>query len=261
MATQQTPIKHNFLKEMKYISDQQGIMERYLQEHDGWAPHLQKTRSFILNCVRKYAPQSVLIMGSGWLLDVPLDELAGMCERIYLADICHPVQVENRIKKYEKCSLITDDLTGGGIRNTYTFIEGFIKTGKRESLHKIELDVPIIPEKVNYVISLNLLNQLDILLVDHIKKYIEYPESEINDFRKRIQEYHLSLLEPGKSCLVTDEEELVLNNKNQLVKRKRLIYTTLPAGMKRQQWKWIFDTTGAYNKGHRTEFSVVAIDI
>jgi len=255
------PVQYRILKEMKYISDQQGIMERYLQEHDGWSSHLLKTRSFILNCVRKYAPQSVLIMGSGWLLDVPLDELAGMCERIYLVDICHPVQVEKKIKKYENCNLIARDLTGGGIGSTYAFVDEYKTTGRREPLHNIEINIPSIPEKVDYVISLNLLNQMDILLVDYIKKHIEYPESEINNFRKRIQEYHLSLLEPGRSCLVTDEEELVLNNRNQLVKRKKLIYATLPSGMKRQQWKWIFDTTGAYNKGHRTEFSVVAMDI
>ncbi len=246
---------------MKYISDQQGIMERYIQEHDGWVVHLQKTRSFILNCVRKYAPQSVLILGSGWLLDVPLDELCSICKQIYLADIWHPVQVEKKIKKYGNCSLINLDLTGGGIGSTYAFVEEYKKSGRRESLHQIDINPTLIPEKVNYMISLNLLNQLDILLVDYIKKYIEYPESEINDFRKKIQENHLALLEPGRSCLITDEEELVFNSKNQLIKRKKLIYTTLPAGIKRQSWKWIFDTTGAYNTGNRTEFSVVAIDI
>jgi len=236
-------------------------MERYLLEHEGWDIHLQKTRSFILNCVRKYAPRSILIMGSGWLLDVPLDELSSMCDQINLADICHPVQVEKKAIQHTNCNLITTDLTGGSVESTYTFVETFKKTGKRESLQKIPVNIPTLPEGIDYMISLNLLNQLDILLVDYIKKFIDYPETEINDFRKRIQESHLSILEPGRSCLVTDDEELVFNNKHQLIERKKLIHAQLPVGIKKQRWKWVFDTSGIYNRDKITEFYVVAIDI
>ena len=98
-------------------------------------------------------------------------------------------------------------------------------------------------------------------MVDYIKRFIKFPDNEISEFRKKIQENHLSLLKPGSSCLIADKEELVYNNKNQLTARRKTIFSKLPPGIKHQSWKWIFDTGGAYNKNQRTEFSIVAIEI
>ena len=185
---------------MKYISDQQGIYERYLEEHEGWKLHLEKTRSFVLNCVKKNTPKSVVIMGSGWLLDVPLKELIPMCERMYLADIWHPRQVCAMVQKYPNCSLVYTDLTGGAVNQVYNLVKLFRKTGIREPLRSISYSNPELPDKDSYMISLNILNQLDIILMDYIKKFIKYPDDEIRDFRKQIQENHLALLKPGHSC-------------------------------------------------------------
>jgi hypothetical protein len=246
---------------MKYISDQQGIFERYLEEHEGWKLHLESTRSFITNCIKKYSPKSVVIMGSGWLLDVPLKELSGLCERIYLADIWHPRQVRALIQKYPNCSLVYTDLTGGAVKQAYNLVKSFRKTGIREPLHNISYNTPEFPDKESFMISLNILNQLDIILMDYIKRFIQYPDNEIIDFRKKIQENHLALLKPGQSCLIVDQEEIVSDSKNQVVATKKPVYAKLPEGKKRMAWKWTFDQGGAFNKGNMTEFNVIAIEL
>lgn len=246
---------------MKYISDQQGIIERYFAEHEGWKLHLENTRSFILDCVKKYSPKSIVIMGSGWLLDVPLKEIIDICERIYLADIWHPRQIRAMVQKYPKCSLVYTDLTGGAIKQIYKLVKSFQKTGTVESLKSISYNTPEFPEKDSYMISVNILNQLDIILMDYVKKFIKYPDDEIRDFRKKIQENHLAFLKPGKSCLIADQEEIVSNSKNQLVTTKKTVYADLPEGKRRMEWKWAFDQGGAFNKGNRTEFNVIAIEL
>jgi hypothetical protein len=245
---------------MKYISDQQGIIERYIEEPEGWKQHLENTRSFINDCVKKYYPKSVVIMGSGWLLDVPLNELISICERIYLADIWHPRQVRSMVQKYPNCSLVYTDLTGV-VTQVYNLVKKFRKTGIREPLLSIPYDKPEFPDNDSYMISVNILNQLDIILMDYIKRFIKYPDNEIREFRKKIQENHLTLLKPGQSCLIVDQEEIVTDGKNQVVFNKKPVYVELPEGKKRMTWKWNFDQGGAFNKGNKTEFNVIAIEL
>jgi hypothetical protein len=256
----QSDIEYRILRRMKYISDQQGIIEIYLEEHEGWKNHLERTRSFILDCVKKCTSHSVVIMGSGWLLDVPLKELVAIKEHLYLADIWHPRQVRAMIQKFPGCNLIYTDLTGGAVNQIYALVQSFRKSGIRESLGNISYDIPKLPDGDSYLISLNILNQLDIILVDYLKRFIKYPEDEISAFRRKIQENHLALLKPGHSCLIVDYEEIVLNHKNQVVTTKKPIYAKLPEGKSKLEWKWAFDMEGEYNKGNKTEFNVIAIE-
>jgi hypothetical protein len=249
------------LRRMKFISDQQGIMERYIEEHEGWKLHLENTRSFIIECVKKKSPHSIVIMGSGWLLDVPLKELIDQCEHIYLADIWHPRQVCSMVEKYPNCNLVYTDLTGGAVKEVYNLVKSFRKTGIRKPLNTLLINTPTFPDKDSYLISVNILNQLDIILMDYIKRFIEYPEDEIIEFRKTIQQNHLALLKTGYSCLIVDCEEIVSDSKNQELSRKKQVYAELPKGENRKEWKWIFDQGGAFNKGNKTEFNVIALEM
>ena len=40
-----------------------------------------------------YKPLNVTVLGSGWLLDLPLAEMLEKTEMIYLVDIVHPPEV------------------------------------------------------------------------------------------------------------------------------------------------------------------------
>ena len=64
------------VRKMGYISDQEGIMKRYLNEQDKWEFHLQNTRQFILDSFKDVQIRNLAIFGSGWLLDLPLEELS-----------------------------------------------------------------------------------------------------------------------------------------------------------------------------------------
>lgn len=64
---------------MGYLNDQQGIMNRYLGESKQWEKHLPRCRKFITSTFEDPGggekKESVAVLGSGWLLDVPLDHL------------------------------------------------------------------------------------------------------------------------------------------------------------------------------------------
>ncbi|MFW5820664.1 MAG: hypothetical protein ACOCWA_05200, partial [Bacteroidota bacterium] len=190
------------LRKMNYYRDQKGIMNRYLREHEGWDNHRKNTMEFILKCIRAKNPKSLSVLGSGWLLDFPLEAVYKVCKDIRLIDIHHPPQVLRKIKDYPGVTAVLSDITGGMIENVYQFAQETIKSGEEHSLKELQKASPI-PNADTFYISLNILNQLDILLVDYLKKFVKLKEEEWNELRKFVQDSHLKLL-GSDSCLISD---------------------------------------------------------
>jgi len=254
-------IPTRILREMKMISDQQGIMERYLAEAEGWKEHIEKTRAYILESVGRIRPSSILVCGSGWLLDLPMDELVSGSRELYLADIHHPVQVRRKTEKLPGCRLLKMDLTGGAVQGSYDYVKRYRKTGLKESLAAIPVRIPRLPFDPDLVISLNLLNQMDILLVDYIRRHIALEQDERAAFRSRIQKNHLDFLSAYPACLVSDTEEIIINRDGRETGRNNLIYSAFPAGKRPQSWIWRFDESGYYKRGMKTHMLVRAVEL
>jgi hypothetical protein len=251
-------IQAKILRRMKFSSDQQGILNRYLGEGDNWESHLDKTRAFIVECLEQSGAETVALLGSGWLLDVPLDYLARRFRKIWLVDIVHPRQIVQKVSKMEHAELVEADLTGGAVRGVYDYAQQYRK-GAGGSILDIPFQSALPGIRPDYVVSLNILNQLDMLLIDYLSRFMDIPGDEKRLFRRRIQEQHLKLLEPGRSCLISDTEERVLDRKGTLVSSRPLVFATLPEGRENREWTWTFDTRGAYNRGMQTGFLVRAL--
>ena len=75
---------------MGYLRELSGIARRAEECREEWQPHLARTRQVIehaaLGCRRR---DSVLVTGSGLLLDVPVEMLARTFRRVVLVDIHH----------------------------------------------------------------------------------------------------------------------------------------------------------------------------
>ncbi|MFW5804191.1 MAG: hypothetical protein ACOCWG_03050 [bacterium] len=245
------------LKRMGYLDDQQGIISRYIEEEGEWNNHLARCKEFILASANKRGKENVFILGSGWLLDVPLDELSGMFKTVYLVDVEHPVQVKKKISDYQNVQLLNMDITGGYIEKVYHAV----RNKNYLAIKDIHVNGFQFPGQPSFVVSINIMNQLDIILVDYIKKFKFFDENDLLDFRKRIQMAHLNSLPVGKSCLITDFEEIHLSkNKDEEIGKKKLIFTELPDAPK-QEWIWNFDTRCSYySRDFKTFFKVVALE-
>ncbi len=246
---------------MNYFSDQKGIIRRYINEEGAWENHLISTKNYITDCLKDKKLKSISILGSGWLLDVPLEFLVNNFERISLVDINHPEQIKNKVRKYKNIELIYTDISGGAIRSVYNLVKSYKKEKIKKDIKEIECPGFKSGKQPDYLISLNILNQLDILLVDYLKKYSIYNENELNDFRSRIQKSHIDSLIPGKSCLITDYEEIIYNADMTLSSRKNLIFTELPEGKNKKTWEWNFDLSGSYYNDKKVIFNVMALEL
>lgn len=248
------------IRRMGFVKDQEGIMKRYLNESSQWQDHLTKTRSFIANSFTGSGAKSVAVLGSGWLLDVPLDELRLRFEQIYLVDIYHPPQIRKKVAAMEGVELVEEDLSGGAIEQLWKLLRKN-KSGipATDLVEEISLIPPLAEIQPDALISVNLLNQLDILLCDHIGRKLPYQQELSLSFRAAIQAFHVDWITKKPGCLITDFIEHKIPNKG-TASSKPLLYTDLPGGIRRESWQWDFDSQGTYHPGSRTYMEVQAVE-
>ncbi len=174
MMTHALPGK-KILRRMGYLSDQNGILNRYLDEPDAWEEHLQNSSDFILKSLNDRNPDHVTVLGSGWLLDLPLEGIYSRCKSISLVDINHPPQVLHQIRKYPGVIPVKADITGGLIEKCYEQVGRCRKTGTMFDPDALSVPVPDpgIKDRDVFVISLNILDQLDILIKDYIGRWFD----------------------------------------------------------------------------------------
>ncbi len=244
---------------MGYVDDQEGIMRRYIEEEGAWNEHLNNSRRFIRQCISDTKPENIAVLGSGWLLDVPIDFLVENCSNLYLFDIRHPSQVQHKLKGKKNIHFISCDITGGAIYSVYNCLS----TGKA-TLEEVEsIIVPgfSTPEPVDYLISVNILNQLDILLIEYLRRFPDVKANNLFNLRKKVQESHINKLQPDTACLITDYEEQLYASDDILSKSNSLLFTDLPKGKREEEWIWRFDSQMTYYPGYKTNFKVKAIQI
>ncbi len=151
------------------------------------------------------------------------------------------------------------DITGGLIAEVYSAVQNGRKIGEKPDLKSLSIPEITFTKDYDFVISLNILNQLDILLVDYLEKYWDYNEKEIIEFRRKIQEAHLKIFKDKHGILISDRKEIHINKSGESVNEKTLIHTKLPNGKIQKSWTWKFDTQYLYNKDYHTDLNVEAI--
>lgn len=247
------------IRRMGFIKDQHGIMNRYMRESVHWKTHLERTRNFIIAAFQQSEAESVAVLGSGWLLDVPLDHLLARFKHIFLVDIHHPIQIRKRTAGMSQVELIEEDLTGGAIQQVWEYIEKEAPPENRMLQGPFPLTPPLSQINPDVLISVNLLNQLDIIVCDHLLKRKHFQQEALTPLRTAIQSFHLEWIIKKPACLITDTREEV-EDKNGAKSSKSLLYTHLPRGVRSDSWWWDFDSQGTYHPGSRTRMEVQAIE-
>lgn len=243
---------------MGYYNYQNGLIYRHLNQKGGWESHLEHCRSFIIQALDFYKPEKVTVLGSGWLLELPLAEMIERTDKICLVDIVHPPEVIDQTSRFKNVEILEEDITGGLIEEVWQ------KTGKFKLFNKLQsLENIIIPDynpssDPGMVLSLNILTQLESLLVDYLIKRSKIPENEIVTFKTEIQKKHLDFLKRHNSVLVTDISEIV-TYKSGTISTIPTLLTGLPQSKFSEEWMWNFDLKGGDYYNRRSMMKIVAM--
>ncbi|PLX06917.1 MAG: hypothetical protein C0594_06545 [Marinilabiliales bacterium] len=135
----------------------------------------------------------------------------------------------------------------------------YYKIGKKQIVSS-DLDPDCRLDLTGYemVVSLNILNQLDILLLDFVKEHQLMNEEELKKLRMKIQEHHLKMLPCEKSCIIFDYCERIFSDEDEQEQVNSTVFVSLPHMKNVQEWQWQFDSLGYYYNGKRVVFDVKA---
>jgi hypothetical protein len=246
------------LSSIGYKSDQQGIIKRYLREKTNWQDHLNRSSDYIRRfCDQIPSDSTIAILGSGWMLDLPLEYLVNKFKLIYMVDVLHPVQIKHRLKDKENVIFIEKDLTGYA-SDVSRIVHNSQITGIMDSLINLPTRNVLSDLRYDVILSVNILTQLDSLLCDFITSKFFLPSDHLILFQKKLQQEHLNLLASRPSCLISDVKEVFTYRNNSIAFVTDSLKVDWPAGKHSESWNWVFDSNYSYHPRYKTNLSVKA---
>jgi hypothetical protein len=243
---------------MGYYNYQRGLIYRHLDQEGNWNTHLKNCRNFIIKSLEFYNPSVVTVLGSGWLLDLPLKEIADQVSEINLVDIVHPPEVKSQISEMKNVILREEDISGGLISEVWQ------KAGHKSFFNKLRTldEIRITDYQPQYetgmIISLNIFTQLESMPLELLRKKAVADEEDFLRLRKEIQQTHLSFLKKHKSALITDFSEVVTENSGKITEINSVL-VDLPEGKFKENWTWYFDLRNSDYYRKKSVFKVTAI--
>ncbi|NJK97130.1 MAG: hypothetical protein HC905_21415 [Bacteroidales bacterium] len=250
--------KDKILSKIGYYNDQKGIMNRYLREVQNWNPHLEKSKKAILEGMIGKNRNKVIVLGSGWLLDIPLEELSSEFGEVWLADVYHPPQIVKKASQLSNVKFVQTELTGMA-EQVYDATKVYRKTKFKTPVEEFKSQSPVDLNTYDYVISCNILDQLDIILMDYLREYNVYTGEEIEILVTKIQKCHLDSLPRKKTTLICDLEEWVMDAEEKVSNKRSLVNVSLPGIETMASWIWKFDTQMTYYPLCKTYFKVASL--
>lgn len=253
-----SPTYRRILHRMGYYDYQQGLIYRHINQDKGWESHLSHCRTFILKAVETVKPERVTVLGSGWLMELPISELSERTREIILIDIVHPPDVIEQTRKLKNVKLVEDDVSGGLIQDTWDSASGCHIFRVHISPDDLDIQEYSLPSDPGLLISLNILTQIETLPERFLRKKTSLSEDDYSAINEKIQEKHVSMLKKHRSVLISDVVE-ILRDSNGSQTEKNTLRTLLPEGTMSDEWIWDFDLSGYDYNRKRSVMKVRAI--
>jgi hypothetical protein len=207
-------------REMGYLRELIGIRRRYRRWRWAWEPHCERSREVILAAVRR-CPQrrKAVVLGSGFLHDVPVDELAGAFRQVVLVDVMHPLAARWRTRGLKNVELLAADVSGA--------LEGvWLAVEKRTALPPSAPSLFVDDPDVDLVVSLNLLSQLPCMPEQYLLQARSHSAAEVAAWCRGVVQAHLDYLRrlPGVVALIADVEARTVSSSGAEVSRRDTLY-------------------------------------
>ncbi len=224
-----------YVRNMGYLDEARAMQKRYEQSRAAWQPHLEQTRRFVVSAAEQCRERKkVVVLGSGLLLDVPLEELSAMFEEVILLDVVLLPTVRGLAKKYERVSLVQYDVTNVAAR-----LYENVSRGVRELPPPLPA-VTMIDRDTSLVVSLNILSQLWVIpRAFALAKMPGLDEETLEDWCRLIVESHYTYLAslPCPVCLVADHDFVQRDQAGNIARRGSTVFDfILPAS--EASWSW-----------------------
>ena len=237
-------------RRLDYLSGLIAIQGRYKRVADHWRTHLDNSRQLILHAAAQ-TPQrnKVVVIGSGLLLDVPVEMLAKQFNTVILIDIAHLISVRLLCMRHSNITLVEHDITG--------LAEALLSYRRGESLPRPQAGLPAVAQNADLIISCNILSQLAITPAQYLQQHFVVDGERLANWRQEIIFNHLALLteQPGQRVLLCDVFHDYLDRNDNLLYREDVLHG-IKIGDPEQQWRWSIAPEGELDASYRLQATV-----
>ena len=188
-----------------------------------WEPHLAACHRFIAGAAARVpAGGRAVVLGSGLLIELPVEALAARFSEVVLVDAVHCLPERWRLRRWPNLRRLEADITG-----------------VLEALSGPELPEPQLPlagQRFDFAVSANLLSQLPLFPLWHLDG--KHPAADLDAFARALIGRHLDGLRAlaPVSCLISDFEHLFLDGER-LIERDDLLHG-VPLPLPDAEWLW-----------------------
>jgi hypothetical protein len=201
------------------------IGEREKRCSQFWKPHREESKKLILDIANTIKEKkSLLILGSGPLHEIPIEELSKIFDSITLVDIVHLKETKKKYEYLHNLNFVEHDITE---------LESIISIEK-----KIINKVPaaFLQDGYSLVISANILSQL----AYHLQSFLEkYTNENLDKFSNQISSDHFEYLKKFNRpvLLITDIETYFKNQQNIVIDTQKP-YMSINFPTPIRTWLW-----------------------
>ncbi len=211
-----------------------------------WAAHEENSKNAVRAAISGFSQRrTAVVLGSGLLRDVPIEDLADSFDTVVLVDLVHLASVRLRLrgKRYRNVRLIERDVSG----------YDDLKKGENPEPLGFLRGVPYL----DFVVSANLLSQIG----RGVKRQYETEASSgmPADTVEQLMAAHIQGLAalPCRSCLVTDISYVVIDRTGRMQEEADLLHGIAPPEAK-ASWDWPVAPFGEESRDYEIVHKVIA---
>lgn len=234
-----------------HLHESIAILKRQKRNQQAWKEHQDNCKNEIINFCQNVNPKnSILVLGSGLLHEIPIEYLQKNFKKVTLVDIVHLNFVKKYTKKYSNIELIEHDISE---------VEKDLTKGNFVN----RIPTRFINEEFSVVISANLMSQIPL----NLKKYIDRSklhedEKYIDRFCQSAYENHYKYLKNFEcpTLLITDIETNLVDIQNNIIESDSpSLAHILPKAHK--EWIWNIAPKGEIDRELSLQMKVASIII
>jgi hypothetical protein len=230
---------------------------RYRRVRRAWAEHLAQSRRFLLDSLATLPRgDTALVIGSGPLLDIPIEDIARRFDRVLLVDLVHPPRIRRALKRWPHVQAITHDITESLDSLAHAPSAAFEEWLTRSARHVPQRFVN--DGRIQWVASVNLLSQLPLPAMAHIARQRPELSPRLEDWALSLMHNHLHYLAAFEArgahvALLADRLRLTLDREGHpLIEEPldaALAPVTGPARASAREWDWPVAPKGELPEG------------
>jgi hypothetical protein len=230
------------------------IRKRYQRFRASWEPHCRRTREILLAAVsRMPRRRKAILLGTGYLHDIPLDELADSFDTVLLVDVLHPFAARWAARGHRNVRFLETDVSGT-LKEVWR-VAGDPHVPLPPSEPALFLEDP----EVDLIASVNLLSQLPCMPERHLLDLGAHDPAAIHAWARSLITAHLDWLRKFSAVVpvIADVEAATVNPDGQVVQRSNTLFG-LPPPFTGTSWTWTLVPRSAFPPYQATHLHVLA---